>query len=128
MRILETTNPAYFQRPQVPASRVFYERKPSEIYDGDFVSQGSRDMARGVEPQHEYEPEPQPQFSRPNGPSMWIADEYPDAPRWLVIDRTTGHVMARVRGSLPWVVSQIQLLAHQLGGQANDLYYRREPK
>ena len=124
MRILETTNPVFFQKPQVPASRRFYERKPAEIYDGDYVSQGSRDMCAGRLPKHEPEHEPE-SFVRPNGPSMWIADEHPDAPVWLILDVLTGATFARVRGSLPWIVSQMRLLASQLGGQEKDLYYRR---
>jgi hypothetical protein len=112
------------------------DRPASEIYDGEHVSQGSRDMTKGKPiaethfrdrlpheaPTPNLEPEPR---DRPLGSSMWIADEAPDAPLWLVKDVTTGHVFARVRGSLPWIVSQMRLLAGQLGGQEKDLFYQR---
>jgi hypothetical protein len=56
---------------------------------------------------------------------MWIADEAPDAPLWFIRDMSTDHIFARVRGSLPWIVAQMQLLAGQLGGQVSELYYQR---
>jgi hypothetical protein len=134
--ILETTNPKYKQRPQISAGKKFYgPRDPSEIYDGDFVSAGSRSMARGeaadptfVDRKPHEAPKPNRELEprdRPRGSSMWLADEAHDAPMWLIIDLHTGHVMARVRGSLPWVVSQLKLAAHQLGGQEHDLYFQR---
>lgn len=146
--ILETTNPKYFQRPQIPAGRKFYEpRSANEIYDGDFVSAGSRSMAKGEAPEVQFvdrgpprwekdargrwvaapipnpsrEPEPTPR----RGSSMWLADESPDHPLWMIRDVHTGHVMARVRGSLNWVVAQMRLVAHQLGGAEGDLFYQR---
>jgi hypothetical protein len=131
--IRETTNPKYHQPAQHSGRvRMLPDRPAAQIYDGDFVSAGSRDMSKG-KPQEPFvdrkpheapsrEPEPK---SRPSGSSMWIADEAPDAPLWLVKDRTTGHVFARVRGSLPWIVDQTKLLAGQLGGQVNELYYQR---
>lgn len=136
--ILETTNPLYHQRPQIPAGKKFYgPRNSAEIYDGDFVGAGSRSMARGDAPDIGFKDrapteapltiqslEPEPSL-RPRGSSMWLADEAPDAPLWMIKDLLTGHVMARVRGSLPWVVSQMRLAACQLGGSENDLYYQR---
>jgi hypothetical protein len=56
---------------------------------------------------------------------MWIVDQAPDAPLWLIRDRTTHEIFARVRGSLPWIVDQMKLLADQLGGQVSELYYQR---
>lgn len=135
--ILETTNPKYFQRPQVSGRIRMIERNPSDIYDGDFVSAGSRNMAKGQEPEANFKDrapneaprtiqslEPEPRL-RPRGSSMWLADESPNHPLWMIKDLVTGHVMARVRGSLPWIVSQMQLAAEQLGGQVNELYYQR---
>jgi len=130
--ILETTNPKY-QQPAQHSGRVrMINRSPSEIYDGDFVSAGSRHMSQGqpVEPFRDRLPneapsrEPEPK-SRPTGSSMWIADQHPDAPLWWIKDLTTHHIFAQVRGSLPWVVDQMKLLAGQLGGQVSELYYQR---
>ncbi|MBD9544273.1 hypothetical protein IB276_33040 [Ensifer sp. ENS04] len=133
--ILETTNPKFKTRSQIPAGRKFYDRPASEIYDGDFVGASSRSMAKGEAPDPHFvdrkpheapipnrEPEPR---DRPRGSSMWLADESPDHPLWMIKDIKTGHVMARVRGSLPWIVDQMRLAAHQLGGAENDLFYQR---
>jgi hypothetical protein len=119
--IRETTNPMYKQKPQFSGVRRFYDRPASQVYDGDFVSAGSRSMARG-----ELQTEPEPRDGL-KGSSMWIAHEASDAPLWLIRDRFTNHIFARVRGSLPWIVDQMKLLADQLGGQVNDLYYQRAP-
>ncbi len=131
--ILETTNPKYFQKPLVPAHRRVYLTTGREA-ESDFVSEGSRAMARGELQTEQFvdrkpheapipnrEPEP-----RRIGSSLTLFDEAHDAPVWLIIDIITGVVFARVRGSLPWVVSQMRLAAHQLGGHEKDLYYRRE--
>ena len=131
--ILETTNPKYVQRPQHSGRTRFYERPASEVYDGDFVSAGSRLMAKGEcqsekfrdrAPNAKPSREPEPR-SRPIGSSLTLFDEAHDAPLWLIRDRVTGHIFARVRGSLPWIVDQMKLAAHQLGGRVNDLYYQR---
>ena len=125
-RILEVTNPIYHQEPQIVAGRKFYgPRTDADIYDGDFVSEGSRSMARGTAPEPEFKDRlpyeaPVPLLShepdldldpKPTQSSLWIADEHPDARLWHIIDLTTGHVFARVRGSLPWVVGQVRLAA-----------------
>lgn len=131
--ILETTNPKYQTRPLIPAGRKVYLTTGREA-ESDFVSEGSRAMARGElqteqfvdrkpheAPIRNREPEP-----RVRGSSLCLFDEAYDAPVWLIIDHVTGVVFARVRGSLSWVVGQMQLAADQLGGKVNDLYYRRE--
>jgi hypothetical protein len=134
--ILETTNPKYFQRPQHSGRTRFYERPASQIYDGEHVSQASRDMTKGkaVEPFKDRAPnekpipsrEPEPiSYSRPCGSSLWLLDQSADAPLWLIRDRTTDHIFAQVRGSLVWVVNQMKIAAHQMGGQVEDLYYQR---
>lgn len=133
--ILETTNPKYKTRAQIPAGKRFYEPRATDHYDGDFVSAGSRAMARGElqtehfvdrkpheAPKQNREPEP---ASRPRCSSLRLFDEAYDAPLWLIIDIQTGAVFARVRGSLPWIVDQVRLAAHQLGGKERDLYYKR---
>jgi hypothetical protein len=132
--ILETTNPKYQTRPQIPAGRKFC-LPTQDRTDLEFISAGSRAMARGeLQTEHfvdrkpheapipNRKPEPR---DRPRGSSMWLADESPNHPQWLIRDVYTGHIMARVRGSLPWVVDQMRLAAHQLGGAENDLYYQR---
>jgi hypothetical protein len=133
--IRETTNPMYKQKPQFSGVRRFYDRPASQVYDGDFVSAGSRSMARGElqtedfrdrAPKEAKSSEPEPRDGL-KGSSMWIAHEASDAPLWLIRDRFTNHIFARVRGSLPWIVDQMKLLADQLGGQVNDLYYQRAP-
>lgn len=130
--ILETTNPKFKTAPLIPAGRKF-SFATQDRADLEFISDGSRSMARGElqteqfvdrlphqAPIRNREPEP-----RANRSSMCLFDEAHDAPLWLIIDRTTGHVFARVRGSLPWIVDQVRLAAHQLGGLEQDLYYRR---
>ena len=134
--ILETTNPKYFQKPQVPAGRKF-AFQTQDRNDLEYMSQGSLSMSRGELQTEQFrdrrpdeapvpilnrEPEP-----RPTASSLCLFDEAHDAPLWLIIDAQEGCVFARVRGSLPWVVSQMQLAAHQLGGQVDNLYYRRAP-
>lgn len=122
--ILETTNPKYKQPPQVPAVRKIVVRN---VEHDDNLGSGSwsKDRASGRRERnfHEHDPESDPR-PIPKGSSIWIADESPDAPLWLILDRVTGVTFARVRGSLPHVVSQIKLVAHQLGGQERDLYYQ----
>ncbi|WP_454287243.1 hypothetical protein [Rhizobium arsenicireducens] len=127
--ILETTNPKYAQRAQFCGTRIHYERVEPQEYDGLGGGQWSREVAKSADfrerhPIHEPEPE-LPVVSI--GSSIWVADEKPDAPLWFVIDRVTGVTFARVRGSLPWIVSQVRLVATQLGGSAADLYYRKAP-
>jgi hypothetical protein len=140
--ILETTNPKFFQKPQVPAHRKTYLTTGREA-EGDHIGESSRSMCRPPNlarnmlitekfvdrkpneppvPISNREPEP-----RPSGSSLCLFDEAHDAPLWLIIDHQEGCVFARVRGSLAWVVSQMQLAADQLGGKVNDLYYRRAP-
>jgi hypothetical protein len=131
--ILETTNPKYQQRPQIPAGRKFVFREQDRS-DLEYISQGSLSMARGELQTEQFrdrrpteapvpiqnrEPEP-----RPMGSSLCLFDEAHDAPLWLIIDNQEGCVFARVRGSLTWVVNQLQLAADQLGGKADDLYFR----
>ena len=132
--ILETTNPKYFQKPQVRAGHKF-AFSTNDRNDLEFMSQGSLSMARGELQTEQFvdrkpneapvpilnrEPEP-----RPSGSSLCLFDEAHDAPLRLIIDATTGYTFARVRGSLPWIVSQMQLAADQLGGKVNELYYRK---
>jgi hypothetical protein len=132
--ILETTNPKYKTRPQIPAGRKFSFATQDRV-EAEYMSHGSRAMSRGElqteqfvdrkpheapKPIRNREPEP-----RPNRSSLTLFNETHDAPLWLIIDRTTGHIFARVRGSLPWIVDQVRLAAHQLGGAEKDLYYRR---
>lgn len=124
--ILETTNPKYQQPPQVPGIRKIINRN-IEFDDSLGAGSWSRDKAANRPdpvpvPVHEPELDPRP-TSR--GSSLWIADQDPDAPLWLILDRVTGVTFARVRGSLPWVVSQLRLAAHQLGGHESDLYFKR---
>lgn len=132
--ILETTNPKYQQRPQIPAFRKVYLTSGREA-ESDFVSAGSRAMARGelqtenfVDRLPHEAPKPilnREPPSRPRGSSLCLFDEAHDAPLWLIVDALTGHIFARVRGSLAWVVSQLRLAADQLGGKEQDLYFRR---
>lgn len=131
--IRETTNPKYLNHTQKFRPYKVYERSgPSEP---EYLSQASRDWSQGKlstenfrdrlpheAPIREPEPDSNP---RPKGSSIWIADQSPDAPLWYIKDRTTGHILARVRGSLVWVVDQMRLMAHQLGGLVNDLFYQR---
>ncbi|WP_037079284.1 hypothetical protein [Neorhizobium vignae] len=130
--ILETTNPKCQTRPQIPAGRKFYTNQ-QERSDLEYISEGSRSMARGeLQTEHfvdrkpheapipNREPEP-----RPRGSSLCLFDEAHDAPLWLIIDIITGAVFARVRGSLPWIVDQVRLAATQLGGKERDLYFKR---
>ncbi|KQS84274.1 hypothetical protein [Rhizobium sp. Leaf383] len=130
--ILETTNPKYLTRPQIPAGRKFAFQTHDRA-DLEYISDGTRSMARGelqtenfVDRKPHEAPipnrEPQP---KPRGSSLTLFDEAHDAPLWLIIDLTTGVVFARVRGSLPWVVDQVRLAASQLGGKESDLYYKR---
>lgn len=145
--ILETTNPKYQTRPQIPAGRKVYLTTGREP-ESDFVSAGSRAMARGELQTEQFADRPPAPFvldpasgrhhqlplqGNPNrepepksrGSSLQLFDEAHDAPLWLIIDVVTGAVFARVRGSLAWVVSQLRLAAHQLGGQEKDLYFKR---
>lgn len=138
--IRETTNPKYFQRPLVAAGACLYNVPDADFDENLGVGAASRSMARGIEtdtqsvdrmpkqaPIYNPEPEPEPEpRTRPTGCSLMLFDEAHDAPLWQIIDRTTGVVFARVRGSLMWVVDQIKLAAGQLGGLETDLYYRRE--
>ena len=111
-KILETTNPKYAHRAEFAGTRIHCERGEPEVCDS-LGGQWSRDVAKS------------PVVAI--GSSIWVADEKPDAPLWFVIDRVTGVTFARVRGSLPWIVSQVKLVATQLGGSAADLYYRKAP-
>lgn len=130
--ILETTNPKYKTRPQIPAGRKFF-LPVQDRSDLELISEGSRAMARGElqteqfvdrlpheAPKRNLEPEP-----KPRGTSLCLFDEAHDAPLWLIIDHVTGVVFARVRGSLTWVVDQLRLAAHQLGGHEKNLYFKR---
>lgn len=133
--IRETTNPKYLHHSQNFIAHRVYDRSTQGHgpADPEFISQGSRNWAKGRLDTQNFrdrlpnqkpirEPEPK---SRPSGSSLWVADESHDAPLWLILDRVTGHVFARVRGSLMWIVAQMRLVAGQLGGTVNDLYYRR---
>jgi hypothetical protein len=131
--IRETTNPKYQQPAQHSGKVRILANRNTEFYEGDFVSASSRDMSKGIPPQPNFvdrkpheapsrEPEPR---DRPLGSSMWILDQDSSAPLWFIKDRTTHHIFAQVRGSLPWIVDQMKLLADQLGGQVNELYYQR---
>lgn len=104
--ILETTNPKYQTRPQIPAGRRYYITTP-ERSDLEFISEGSRSMARGeLQTEHfvdrkpheapirNLEPEP-----KSRGSSLQLFDETHDGPLWLIIDVFTGAVFARVPGS-----------------------------
>lgn len=148
--ILETTNPKYKTRPQIPAGRKVYVQMQDRA-DLEFISEGSRSMARGELQTEQFADRPPAPFVRDpasgrhrqlplqgntirnlepepktRGSSLQLFDEAHDAPVWLIIDVVTGAVFARVRGSLAWVVAQVRLAAHQLGGQEKDLYFRRE--
>lgn len=122
--ILETTNPKYFRPPQVPAVRKVINRV-IEFDDSLGAGAWSRDVSAGRVVAHEPEHEPESRIAVPKS-SIFIMDERHDAPVWLILDRITGVTFARVRGSLPWIVSQMQMLATQLGGLESDLYYQMQ--
>ena len=105
--IRETTNPKYLSPTQIFVPHKVYERPGRS--EPDFASQSSRDMAKPGYVTHNFrdrapnttpsrEPEPI-QESRPRATSLRLKDQAPDAPLWLIVDRVTGHIMARGGGS-----------------------------
>lgn len=133
--ILETTNPKYRTKSYAwPVHQVVVRPGMGEA---QWCSEASRDMAKPGYVTHNFldrapntipsrEPEPDARADRPKATSLRLRDEHPHAPLWLIVDRITGHIMARVRGSLPYIVFQTKLVAAHHGGDFNDLYYRKE--
>lgn len=131
--ILETTNPKYLTASQNwPVHQVVVRPGMGEA---EWCSQSSREMSKPGYTAHNFKDrapdaipnrEPEPRAIRQQATSLRLKDEAPDAPLWLIIDRITGHILARVRGSLPYIVFQCRIVAAHMGGDFSDLYYRKE--
>lgn len=131
--ILEDLTQTRKYRPQIRAKARFYDPVPNPNRETEWCLEDHmanrfkdptpfRDRLPHGAPETIPNHEPEP---RHNGSCLQLFDEAHDAPLWLIVDRTTGVVFARVRGSLMWIVDQIKLAAYQLGGLETDLYYRR---
>lgn len=119
-RRTRSANQIHPRAAQVPAVRKSVTRIVD--YD-DSLGAGawSKDRASN-RPEIIPEPEHEPEWRVKTRP---FSIQVPDAPVWIILDRTTGCTFARVRGSLLWVVNQLRSVASQLGGLEYDLYFKR---